>query len=88
VYGCVVLIDGKKNLAVANVGIRPTFGGAMPVLEAHLLDTTEANLYGRLVEVLFIERLRDEQKFSGIESLRGQIALDCAAARELLATHR
>ena len=88
VYGCVVLIDGKKNLAVANVGIRPTFGGGMPVLEAHLLDTTEANLYGRLVEVLFIERLRDEQKFSGIESLRGQIALDCAAARELLATHR
>ena len=87
VYGCIVLVDGKKYPAVANVGIRPTFGGSVPILEAHLLDLNEANLYGRLVEVLFIDRLRDEKKFSGIESLRGQIALDCAAARELLATY-
>lgn len=84
VYACIVSIEGAQYQSVANVGVRPTFGVSAPVLEAHLLDLQDADLYGKLAEVFFVARLRDEKKFAGIESLREQITLDCAAAREYL----
>ncbi len=68
---------------VANIGVRPTFGGGEEVLEVHLLDR-EADLPGREVRVDFIDRLRPEVTFSGMQELAAQIRLDVAAARRLL----
>jgi riboflavin kinase / FMN adenylyltransferase len=71
-------------LAVANLGNRPTFGGQDLSLEVHLLDVT-ADLYGRTLRVEFVERLRGEQRFDGIESLVRQIRTDIDHARIALA---
>ena len=65
--------------SVTNVGVRPTFGGAGLSVESHLLDVDE-DLYGERIEVRFLARLRDEQKFSGPSELADQIARDKAAA--------
>src|SRR5512132_112496 len=70
--------------AVANLGLRPTFGGGTePLLEAHLFDFA-GDLYGRTLRVEFIDYLRPEKKFDGPEHLRAQIAEDCARARRVL----
>ena len=69
---------------VANVGIRPTFGGTPHfLLEVHLFDC-EADLYGRNVEVRFHEKIRDEHRFESVDELKLQIGLDVIAAREIL----
>lgn len=71
--------------AVLNVGRRPTFGDDDPDLcEVHLLEGGR-DLYGEHLEVELLQRLRGEQRFSGPQALREQIARDVAAARELLA---
>lgn len=69
--------------AVANLGRRPTFDGRGLLLEVHLLDGEHA-LYGRRLEVRFLERLREERRFAGPDELARQIARDCAAARAAL----
>lgn len=84
VYACVVTVGDERYRAVANMGVRPTFGGTAPLLEAHLLGATGLDLYGRRVEVHFIARLRDEMTFSGLDELKHQIARDCEAATALL----
>lgn len=71
--------------AVVNVGRRPTFetaGGV--VVEAHLIDW-EGDLYGKRVELAFLHALREERRFSDVESLKRQIAADREAARARLA---
>jgi riboflavin kinase / FMN adenylyltransferase len=70
--------------AAANLGWRPTVGGRDLRLEVHLFDF-DGNLYGRKLRVAFIEHLRPEQRFAGLDALKAQIALDCARAREVLA---
>jgi riboflavin kinase/FMN adenylyltransferase len=72
---------------VANLGVRPTFGGSDVLLEAHLFDF-DGDLYGRHLRVTLIEYLRGEKRFDGIDALQAQIAADCAEARRLLATAR
>lgn len=69
--------------AVANIGVRPTFGGAEETVEVHLIDV-ERDLYGRIVRIGFVERIRDERRFGGVEDLVAQIADDIARARVLL----
>jgi len=70
---------------VVNIGVRPTFAGteSRRLLEVHILDFTR-ELYGQNVEVLFLSRLRDEQKFATVEALKAQITADIHAAREIL----
>jgi riboflavin kinase/FMN adenylyltransferase len=70
---------------VANVGHRPTFGGDALTLEVHLLDV-DRDLYGDHLAVAFGHRLRDEQRFDGVDALVAQIDRDVARARRLLAT--
>ena len=68
--------------AVTNVGRRPTVApeGAAPLVEVHLLDF-DGDLYGQRVELEFVERLRPEKRFGGLEELRVAIAADVEAAR-------
>lgn len=68
---------------VANIGIRPTFNGKERIVEAHLLDV-ELDLYDKRITIDFIARLRDEQRFAGIDALKAQIAADVQQARQLL----
>jgi riboflavin kinase / FMN adenylyltransferase len=70
--------------AVANLGTRPTVDGAESLLEAHLFDFS-GELYGRRIRVEFVARLREEQRFEGIDSLRAQMQRDAAEARRILA---
>ena len=71
------------HAGVANLGVRPTFGGEDMVLETHLLDFDE-DLYGAHLRVALIEHIRPERKFDGIEALKAQIEADIEAAREIL----
>jgi riboflavin kinase / FMN adenylyltransferase len=69
---------------VASLGVRPTVKSAgEAILEVHLFDFN-ANIYGRHVRVEFLQKIRDEEKFPDVESLREAIGRDCAAAREIL----
>ena len=78
---------GDALPGVANLGFRPTVDGAIPerpLLEVHLLDF-DRDIYGREIEVAFVEWIRDEKKFDGLEALKAQIASDVVAARRSLA---
>ncbi len=69
--------------SVTNIGHRPTAGAANQndtLVEAHLLDY-HGDLYGQVVEVVFLRRLREERKFAGREELTNQIAADVARAK-------
>lgn len=85
VYAVVARIIGEEALlkGVANVGVRPTFAAGRSV-EVHFLDL-DRDLYGARIRVGFVERLREEQRFDGIEALRAQIARDVETARGVLA---
>ena len=85
VYACRVYLPSSSlgNPAVTNIGVRPTFGLLRRTVEAHLIDWND-DLYGQVIRVAFLQRLRGEQKFAGIEALVAQIRADVAAAHELL----
>jgi riboflavin kinase/FMN adenylyltransferase len=63
--------------------VAPTFDQRDSRVEAHLLDY-QGDLYGRVVEVTFIERLRPEKRFFGADDLKEQIARDIVEARKIL----
>lgn len=87
VYACWLRRPSGQTLAaVANCGVRPTFGSNAAQVEAHCLDFA-GDLYGETASLLFVARLRGEQKFAGLAELKAQIAADVAQARALLATH-
>jgi riboflavin kinase / FMN adenylyltransferase len=69
---------------VANLGTRPTVGGSRVLLEVHLFDFNQS-IYGRYVEVEFIQQLRPEKKFPSFDDLKQQIQLDVQAARNVFA---
>ena len=73
---------------VVNIGVRPTFDGQKRLVEAHLLDVQDSDLYGQRIMLNFLARLRDEQRFAGIEALKKQIAMDVQTARELFSEER
>lgn len=83
VYVTRTSVDGETYGSVSNFGRRPTVGDTAPLLETFLFDF-EGDLYGREIEVAFVEFLRDEQKFDGLEALKAQIAEDCLRARARL----
>jgi len=71
----------------ASVGRRPTLhADAAPLLEVHLLDFDEA-IYGRHLRVTFLARLRDEERYDGLEALRAAIARDVSRTREYFKDH-
>ncbi|MDF2941117.1 MAG: adenylyltransferase [Gammaproteobacteria bacterium] len=74
-------IGDQPIFGVANVGRRPTVEGKVQLLEVYLLDFN-GDCYGKLIQVEFLHLLRAEQKFSSIEALKQQIALDVEAAKK------
>lgn len=85
VYAVDVQIEGKTRLwrGMMNIGIRPTFKNDMQqTIEVHIIDFDE-DIYGKVVGVQFLKRIRDEQNFSGIEALKTQLHQDREACLQL-----
>lgn len=77
-------LDGNEYPGIANVGTRPTFAGSSKaVLETHLFDF-DKDIYGQYVEVHFVKKIRDEQRFASLEALTAQIHKDVQAAKLFL----
>jgi riboflavin kinase/FMN adenylyltransferase len=76
-------LGGQPRPGVASLGVRPMFDGREPLLEAHLFDF-DGDLYGRRIEVEFVARLRDEEKFADLDALKAQMDRDAAQSREIL----
>ncbi len=77
--------DGTRHMAAINIGRRPTFyeHAQQSLLEAHLLDF-QGDLYGAQAKVTFVELLRSEHRFDGVEALIAQLRVDVAQARAVL----
>ena len=73
--------------SVSSFGTRPTVDGVEPLLEAHLFDFA-GDLYGRHIEVEFVAKLRDEEKFNDLAALTDQMHRDAEQARAILSEHR
>ena len=87
VYSAITTIgDGTRRPSVVNVGVRPTFGEFAEVAEVHLLDAT-LYLYGQELSVDFVDRIRSERRFSGVDELVEQIGRDIETARLQLEAH-
>ncbi|GER94259.1 bifunctional riboflavin kinase/FMN adenylyltransferase [hot springs metagenome] len=72
---------------VANIGKNPTFGDISKSYEAHLFDFS-GNLLGQQIRIHFIDRIRDEKKFSGISELEDQIKKDIQKAKQILSKRK
>ena len=82
VYVTGTLIDGQWRRSVTNVGLRPTFGDVTePSVETFVMNW-DGDLYGDVVRVRFLHRLRDERRFASVEELKRQIDSDAARARK------
>ena len=87
VYAVRAAIDdgqGRWLPGVANFGNRPTVDGLRQLLEVHLFDFS-GDLYAKRLRVAFVEYLRPERKFDGLDALKAQIAEDAHQARRILA---
>jgi riboflavin kinase/FMN adenylyltransferase len=84
VYATKAWFGGKEYGGVVNIGVRPTIENEAGerLLELHLFDFDQ-DIYGQDVEVAFLQYLRPEQKFSGIEELQAQIRRDAQDARRI-----
>ena len=80
VYATATLIDGVWRRSITNIGVRPTFGAdAEPSIESYIFDF-DGELYGDVLRVRFLHRIRDEKKFTGLAELKSQIERDVGRA--------
>ena len=85
VYAAWATIDGARYAAAVSVGNNPTFTGVPEhQVEAYLLDV-DVDVYGRTIELEFVDFVRPMLRFDGIESLVAELAADVAKVREILA---
>jgi riboflavin kinase/FMN adenylyltransferase len=83
VYLVRMTVASKSYFGLANVGIKPTFGRFLPLVEVYLFDL-EIDLYGKTARVEFLKFIRPENRFSGPEALKTQIQRDIEAAKSYL----
>lgn len=85
VYATYAYLGEQRYVAATNVGVRPTFGEPGLLVEAHLLDFDDDDIYGEELSLEFIDRIRDERKFSSLDALKAQIEADVAQVSAALA---
>jgi riboflavin kinase/FMN adenylyltransferase len=85
VYAAFAMLGAESFEALANIGVRPSFGNGMRTVETHILDF-DRDIYGCDLVVEFVARLRDEQRFAECSDLVAQVSHDIAAAREVLSS--
>lgn len=84
VYAGWLIADGVRYPAAHSVGINETFQAVPRLVESHVLDETELDLYDQVVQLEFVDFVRPVAKFDGVESLVAQINLDLVVVREQL----
>ena len=82
VYSGFTRVGKELYAAATNVGVAPTFEGRESRVEAYLLDF-DGDLYGRVIDVSFVRRIRGEKRFSGVKELVEQIARDVEEVRRI-----
>lgn len=85
VYATHALIDDKKFDSITNVGYRPTFGNNKILIETHVFDF-DSEIYGKVIKVEFVERIREEERFESVDALVAQIKKDVEKVKKVL-TH-
>lgn len=84
VYAVKVRLNGRFYDGACNVGRNPTFGNRETSIEVNIFDFS-GDIYGSVVDIYFLARIRGERKFTGSEALREAISSDVSRCRELLA---
>jgi len=84
IYATITQVNGKRFPSATNIGIRPTFGKGEKTVETHLLNY-KGDLYDKDMKVEFVQKLRDEQRFSSPEELKIQIEKDVQEVEAILA---
>lgn len=84
IYATWALVDGVRRPSATSIGVRPTFGLSERLVEVYILDF-DGDLYGRELEVEFVDKLRDQETFSSLDALVEQINRDVANTRDTLA---
>jgi len=83
VYATYAIIKGKRFKSITNIGYRPTFGESNLLVETYILDFSR-DVYGAVIRVEFVKRLRDEKKFNSVNDLISKIKLDVKEVRDIL----
>lgn len=85
IYAVRVKLKGEDEwrLGASNIGIRPMFETAMPMLETFIFDF-DGDLYDQTLQVKPVQKIRDEMKFENLDDLKDQMAKDCVVARNIL----
>ena len=83
IYATWAIIDGKRHQAATSIGIRPTFDLTQRLVEVFVMDFS-GDLYGKTVGVEFLTKVRDQEKFDGLDALIKQINQDVDDCRQVL----
>ncbi|MBT98724.1 MAG: riboflavin biosynthesis protein RibF [Dehalococcoidia bacterium] len=84
IYASWAMIDGKRHQAATSIGVRPTFDLTQRLVEVFVMDFS-GDLYGKTLGVEFIKKVRDQEKFDGLDALIKQINQDVDDCRIVLA---
>ena len=83
VYAVNVILGGQKYNGISNIGMKPTFGDEERTVEVHIFEFDES-LYGREIDLQFVDRVREEIRFEDQISLARQIKIDILSAKDML----
>lgn len=83
VYAVNVFVDNKMHQGMLNIGFRPTVDGKRHTIEVHIFNL-EQDLYGKMVTVELMGRIRNEQKFNSVDELKMQLGMDAQMAKKEL----
>ena len=83
IYATWAMIDGKRHQSATSIGVRPTFDLTQRLVEVFVMDFS-GDLYGKTVGVEFIKKVRDQEKFDGLDALIKQINQDVDDCRQVL----
>ena len=87
IYATWACLGEQNHMAASSIGTRPTFGESERTIESFILDF-EGDLYDQQIRLEFVQRLRDEVKYSSVEDLQEQVAKDVAQTKAILRTSR
>ena len=83
IYATWAIIDGERHQSATSIGVRPTFGLSNRLVEVFVMDFSE-DIYGKTIGVEFIKKVRDQEKFDGLDELVKQINQDVDDCRQVL----
>jgi riboflavin kinase / FMN adenylyltransferase len=84
IYATLLTLGENQWLSVSSIGVNPTFGDGSRTVESFMFDFT-GDIYGEVVKLSFVKRIRDEQRFASIEQLVAQMREDVETAKSIFA---